>query len=139
MLQRLSLSTMVKHAVVVPSWRRCAGMTKAELVDKVAATIQLPQHQTETVVNLFWQCIMDALHAGDKVELRGFGSFRLRHRRARAARNPRTGALVQIPAKRVPWFTPGKDLRVLVNASAGSPVEPEEGAEAITGGTCISP
>src|SRR5213082_620172 len=69
MLQRLSLSTMVKHAVVVPSWRRCAGMTKAELVDKVAATIQLPKHQTETVVNLFLQCITDALRAGDKVEL----------------------------------------------------------------------
>ena len=55
-------------------------MTKAGLVDKVAATIQLPKHQTETVVNLFLQCIMDALRAGDKVELRGFGSFRLRRR-----------------------------------------------------------
>ena len=79
-------------------------MTKAELVDKVAATIQLPKHQTETVVTLFWQCIIDALGAGDKVELRGFGSFRLRHRAPRTGRNPKTGALVQIPAKQVPWF-----------------------------------
>jgi integration host factor subunit beta len=99
-------------------------MTKEELVNHVAATTDLPRSQAATVVKLFVQCITEALAQGDKVEVRGFGSFRLRHRRARAARNPRTGALVQIPAKRVPWFTPGKDLRVLVNASAGSPVEP---------------
>ena len=91
-------------------------MTKAELVDKVAATLQLPKHQTETVVTLFWQCIIDALGAGDKVELRGFGSFRLRHRAPRTGRNPKTGALVQIPAKQVPWFTVGKALRALVNS-----------------------
>jgi integration host factor subunit beta len=90
-------------------------MTKAELVDKVAATIQLPKHQTETVVNLFLQCIIDALGAGDKVELRGFGSFRLRHRRARLARNPHTGVPVHVPAKTVPWFTPGHTLHGLLN------------------------
>jgi integration host factor subunit beta len=90
-------------------------MTKAELVDKVAATMQLPKHQTETVVNLFWQCIMDALGEGDKVELRGFGSFRLRHRAPRQGRNPKTGETVQIPAKQVPWFTVGKALRLLVD------------------------
>jgi integration host factor subunit beta len=90
-------------------------MTKAELVDKVAATLQLPKQQTATVVEHFLQCIMDALRAGDKVELRGFGSFRLRHRRPRAARNPRTGTTVQVPAKTVPWFTPGKALQVMLN------------------------
>ena len=90
-------------------------MTKAKLVDKVAATIQLPKHQTETVVNLFLQCIIDALRAGDKVELRGFGSFRLRHRQPRPARNPKTGDPVQIPAKQVPWFKAGKVLRALVD------------------------
>ena len=90
-------------------------MTKAELVEKVAATIQLPKHQTDTVVNLFLQCIIDALGAGDKVELRGFGSFRLRHRAPRTGRNPKTGETVQIPAKRVPWFTVGQALRLLVD------------------------
>src|SRR6266446_10974661 len=90
-------------------------MTKAELVDKVAVVIQLPQHQTETVVNLFLQCITDALDAGDKVELRGFGSFRLRHRAPRKGRNPKTGETVQIPAKQVPWFTVGKALRLRVD------------------------
>jgi integration host factor subunit beta len=106
---------MDKHAVVAPSGRRCVGMTKAGLVDKVAATIQLPKHQTETVVNLFLQCVTDALRAGDKVELRGFGSFRLRRRKARVGRNPKTGDLVPIPAKQVPWFTVGKVLRALVD------------------------
>ncbi len=100
---------------MTPSCRRDACMTKAELVDKVAATIQLPKHQTDIVVNLFLQCIIDALGEGDKVELRGFGSFRLRHRAPREGRNPKTGALVQIPAKQVPWFTVGKALRLLVD------------------------
>ena len=103
-------------------------MTKAELVDTLAVTLQLTKHQTETVVNLFVQCITGALRKGDKVELRGFGSFRLRHRRARVARNPRTGAPVQIPATRVPWFTPGKILRALVNQSAPSRHEQEGGS-----------
>jgi len=93
-------------------------MTKAELVDTLAVTLQLTKHQTETVVNLFVQCITDALRQGDKVELRGFGSFRLRHRRARVARNPRTGAPVQMPAKQVPWFTAGKILHVMLNPQA---------------------
>jgi len=99
-------------------------MTKAGLVDKVAATIQLPRHQTETVINLFLQCITDALRAGDKVELRGFGSFRLRRRKARAGRNPQTGETVQIPAKQVPWFTVGKVLRALVDSPQPSLTDP---------------
>jgi integration host factor subunit beta len=90
-------------------------MTKAELVDKVAATVQLPKHQTATMVELFLQCITDALKAGEKVELRGLGSFRLRHRRPRAGRNPKTGAPVPIPAKKVPWFKAGEVLQALVN------------------------
>jgi len=102
-------------------------MTKAELVDTLAATLQLTKHQTETVVNLFLQCITDALRQGDNVELRGFGSFRLR-RRPRAARNPHTGATVQIPATQVPWFTAGKVLRALVNQPASSRREQESGS-----------
>ena len=96
-------------------------MTKAELVEKVAATLQLPKHQTEKVVHLFLQCIMDALRAGDKVELRGFGSFRLHHRAPRVGRNPKTGETVQIPAKQVPWFKVGKGLRTLVDDSQAVP------------------
>ena len=93
-------------------------MNKAELVDRVAATVQLPQYQADAAVTIFLQCIMDALRAGEHVELRGFGSFRLRHRRARTGRNPRTGDPVQIPARKVPWFKAGKDLRVRMNRHA---------------------
>ena len=99
-------------------------MTKAELVDTLAATLQLPKHQTDTVVNLFLQCITDALRAGDKVELRGFGSFRLRHRQPRTSRNPKTGDPVPIPAKQVPWFTVGKALRALVDYPPAVPDQP---------------
>jgi len=93
-------------------------MTKAELVDRVAAMVQLPKHQTATVVDLFLQCITDALEEGEKVELRRFGSFRLHHRRPRAGRNPKTGAPVPIPATKVPWFKAGKVLQALVNQPA---------------------
>ena len=90
-------------------------MTKTELIDRIAENVQLPKYQTEVVVTIFLQCIMDALQAGDKVELRGFGSFRRRRRLPRVGRNPKTGDTVQIPAKQVPWFTAGKALRALVN------------------------
>jgi nucleoid DNA-binding protein len=89
-------------------------MTKAELVDHVAAAVQLPKAHTDAVLTQCLQAIMDALQAGQTVELRGFGRFRLRHRQARAGRNPRTGDLVQIPAKAVPTFAAGKAFQALV-------------------------
>jgi integration host factor subunit beta len=90
-------------------------MTKAVLVGHVAARLQLTQRQTERIVDLFLQSITEALRAGDKVELRGFGSFRVRSHQARAGRNPKTGAVVQVPAKQVPFFKAGKALRTLVD------------------------
>jgi nucleoid DNA-binding protein len=97
-------------------------MTKAELVDHVATAMQLPKHQTDTVITQFLQAIMQALQAGETVELRGFGRFRRRHRQARAGRNPRTGTTVQIPAKMLPAFSAGKAFQELVHtrvATAG--------------------
>ena len=91
-------------------------MTKAELVEKVADKIQLPKKQTETVVDILLNSITEALSAGDKVELRGFGSFRIRNRNPREGRNPKTGDTVQIPAKRVPFFKAGKALREMVDS-----------------------
>jgi len=91
-------------------------MTKAELVEKVADKIQLTQKQTETVVNILLNSISVALSEGDKVELRGFGSFRIRNRNPREGRNPKTGDTVQIPAKRVPFFKAGKELRDMVDS-----------------------
>ena len=95
-------------------------MTKAELVDHVAETVQLPKNKTEAVITVFLQAIVEALHEGNKVELRGFGSFRLRHRQARAGRNPRTGATIQIPAKAIPSFTAGKAFQETVQTGAAT-------------------
>ena len=90
-------------------------MTKAELVEKVSDKIHLTKKQTELVVNTVFQSITDSLSDGNKVELRGFGSFRIRERNARVGRNPKSGAQVDVPAKRVPFFKAGKDLRELVD------------------------
>ncbi|MFQ5913324.1 MAG: HU family DNA-binding protein [Nitrospinota bacterium] len=90
-------------------------MTKAELVEKVSEQIHLTKKETERVVNIVFGCVVDALRQDDKVELRGFGSFRVRHREPRNGRNPKSGTTVQIPAKKVPFFKAGKELRELVN------------------------
>ncbi len=90
-------------------------MTKAELIDKVAESASISRAEAEVVVKTVLDSIVEALHAGDKVELRGFGSFRLRARRARIGRNPKTGERVEVPAKSVPYFKPGKELREMLN------------------------
>ena len=90
-------------------------MTKAELVEKVSGQINLTKKQTELIVNTVFQSITESLSEGKKVELRGFGSFRIRERNARLGRNPKSGAQVDVPAKRVPFFKAGKELRELVD------------------------
>jgi DNA-binding protein HU-beta len=89
-------------------------MTKAELVEHVATTVQLPKHQIDAVLTRCLQGIMDVVHKGNTIELRGFGRFRLRHRPARTGRNPRTGDMLHMPAKAVPAFTVGKAFQTLV-------------------------
>jgi integration host factor subunit beta len=92
-------------------------MTKAQLIERVSEqTPALTKHQTEVVVNAIFNSIKDALSKGDKIEIRGFGSFRLRHRRMRDGRNPKTGASVSVPAKKVPFFKAGKELKELVDS-----------------------
>ncbi|MGH8059895.1 MAG: integration host factor subunit beta [Candidatus Entotheonellia bacterium] len=91
-------------------------MTKADLVDRVSDKIQLTKKQTEVIVNTLFSSITDALTDGDKVELRGFGSFRVRQRNSREGRNPKTGQSVHIPAKKVPFFKAGKELREMVDS-----------------------
>ena len=90
-------------------------MTKAELVEQVSERLDLTKKQTEVIVNILFNSITEALSQGDKVELRGFGSFRTRHRNPREGRNPKTGASVHIPAKKVPFFKAGKELREMVD------------------------
>ena len=91
------------------------GMTKAELVEKVAGTTQLTKKHAELIVNTVFESIVQSLKEGEKIELRGFGSFRIRHRGARIGRNPKTGDRVAVPPKRIPYFKPGKELKELLN------------------------
>lgn len=105
-------------------------MTKAELVDEVAKVVQLTKKQAETIVNIVFDSIVDSLRAGEKIELRGFGSFRLRSRKSRTGRNPKTGEKVEVPSKKIPYFKPGKELKELINKSLGEGQQ-EEGAPAV--------
>jgi integration host factor subunit beta len=91
-------------------------MTKADLIEKVAAAVNLTKKDTEVVIETILQGIARALASRDdgKVELRRFGSFRVRSRKARQGRNPQTGQPVQVPPKRVPYFKPGKELKALI-------------------------
>ena len=93
------------------------SMTKAELVEEVSRVSDLTKKHSEVIVDTVFKNIIDALHRGEKIELRGFGSFRLRRREPRKGRNPKTGEEVQIPAKRTPFFKVGKELKERVNAS----------------------
>ena len=86
-------------------------MTKAELVEEVARAAELNKRDAEVIVETVFDSIIGALHSGEKVELRGFGSFRTRERGPRRGRNPKTGEPVDVPAKRVPYFKPGKELK----------------------------
>ena len=90
-------------------------MTKAELVEDVALAAELTKKDAERLVEIVFESIIDTLNQGEKIELRGFGSFRVRERGARRGRNPKTGDPVDIPAKRVPYFKPGKELKELIN------------------------
>ena len=101
-------------------------MTKADLVEEISSRVNLSKKDTGIVVNLVLDNISGALSRGDKVELRGFGSFRVKQRRSRRARNPRTGTSVFVPAKLVPFFKASNELKSLVNvASTGQSGESE--------------
>jgi len=91
------------------------GMTKADLVEKVTQLGDLTRRDGEVIVETIFDSVIVALQSGDKIEIRGFGSFRIRERNPRIGRNPKTGDRVDVPAKRVPYFKPSKELRDLVN------------------------
>ncbi|NNE97510.1 MAG: HU family DNA-binding protein [Pyrinomonadaceae bacterium] len=90
-------------------------MTKADLVEIVAREAEMTKKDVEQLVEIIFESITGTLNRGEKIELRGFGSFRVRERSARKGRNPKTGAPVDIPAKRVAYFKPGKDLKDIIN------------------------
>ena len=91
-------------------------MTKSELIQRLAErNPHLYLRDVEKIVETIFDEITDALAAGDRVELRGFGAFSVKHREARIGRNPRTGEAVQVDAKRLPFFKTGKALRERLN------------------------
>ena len=91
-------------------------MTKSELIEQLTtANDVLSKREAELIVNSIFDSIGNALVGGDRVEIRGFGSFTVREREAREARNPKSGDIVQISAKKTPFFKTGKELRERVN------------------------
>lgn len=97
-------------------------ITKADLVEEVLRVTELPRKESEAVVETIFESIIGALQGGDKIEIRGFGSFRTRQRGGRIGRNPKTGAKVEVPPKKIPYFKPSKELKEFVNRAA-APVQ----------------
>jgi integration host factor beta subunit len=99
-------------------------MTKRDLIDEVNKRFpHLSRRDSEVIINAIFDSMVDALVQGDRIEIRGFGSFVVKQRRARQGRNPKSGALVSVAAKRVPFFKVGKELRLRVD---GKPYDPED-------------
>src|SRR4051794_20497793 len=108
-------------------------MTKADLVEEVIRITELPRKESEVVVETVFESIIQALQSGDKIEIRGFGSFRTRERRGRTGRNPKTGAKVEVPAKKIPFFKPSKELKDFVNGDAAG-VKQQNAPDAVSRG-----
>src|SRR3990172_8520593 len=97
-------------------------MTKSGLIEKVAEkTPHISKKDTEVVVNPIFDAMTDALKKGERIEIRGFGSFQVKVREAREGRNPKTGAEVHIPAKKTPFFKVGKELKEMVDGGEEAP------------------
>src|ERR1700758_5257472 len=94
-------------------------LTKADLIEEVLNVTELPRKESETIVETIFESIIAALQKGEKIEIRGFGSFRTRERRGRVGRNPKTGEKVEVPAKKIPFFKPSKELKDFVNTASG--------------------
>ncbi len=98
-------------------------MKKADLVDAISGKVGVPKAQVQQMVDDVFDLIADGLSKGEKIDLRGFGTFSVRDSAARTGRNPQTGEAIQIPARRVPGFKPGKELKDKVNAAVAAKPE----------------
>lgn len=90
-------------------------MTKADLIEEVSRVVEMTRKEAEVIVEAIFDSIVRALRSGDKIEIRGFGSFRTRQRLSRVGWNPKTGTRVEVPAKKIPYFKPSKELKDVVN------------------------
>jgi integration host factor subunit beta len=114
--QGMNGKVMVVEAVETTRAKR-AVLLKADLIEEVSGVVEMPAKEAAIIVELIFDKMVRALRSGDKVELRGFGSFNTRERRARTGRNPKTGAAVKVPAKRIVFFKPSRELKELVQNS----------------------
>jgi integration host factor subunit beta len=94
-----------------------AVLLKADLIEEVSAIVEVPAKEAAIIVELIFDKMVRALQSGDRVELRGFGVFNTRERRARTGRNPKTGAAVKVSAKKIAFFRPSRELKELVQNS----------------------
>ena len=106
-----------------------ATTTKADLVEEVIKSTKLGRKESEMVVETVFDSIISALQGGQKIEIRGFGSFRTRDRRGRIGRNPKTGEKVDVPKKRIPYFKPSKELKDFVNTSGHKSASSADGSK----------
>jgi integration host factor subunit beta len=105
-------------------------MTKADLIEEVSRVVEMTRKESEVIVEAIFDSIVRSLRGDDKIEIRGFGSFRTRQRQSRVGRNPKTGTRVEVPAKKIPYFKPSKELKDVVNAGSkpgSSPAAPAPG------------
>jgi len=102
-------------------------MTKADLIDDVSRAVEVTRKESEAIVEIIFDSIVESLRSGDKIEIRGFGSFRTRQRESRVGRNPKTGDRVEVPARKIPYFKPSKELKDSLNPAAS----PESGEAAV--------
>lgn len=108
-------------------------LTKADLIEEVLKVTELPRKESETIVETIFDSIIEAIRKNEKIEIRGFGSFRTRQRKGRIGRNPKTGEKVEVPAKRIPFFKPSKELKDFVNSDEAAAMT--SAAEAAVGST----
>jgi integration host factor subunit beta len=102
-------------------------MTRRDLIEEVVRLYpRFSRHDAEVMVKAVFESMTDALTKGERIEIRGFGSFVVKHRQAREGRNPKTGRVVPVEAKRIPFFKVGKELKLRVD---GQPYDPDEGDE----------
>jgi integration host factor subunit beta len=103
-------------------------MTKDDLIEEVSRVGEMPPRESRVILEAIFDSIVRSLRGGDKVEIRGFGSFRTRQRQPRVGRNPKTGARVEVPAKKVAYFKPSKELKEVVDTRR-KPPEADVGPE----------
>jgi integration host factor subunit beta len=97
-------------------------VTKSDLIEMLCESEKLPKGRVELIINTIFECLEKSLKRGERIEIRGFGSFEIRNYGAYQGRNPRTGSTVAVKPKRLPFFKVGKELKESLNGKAPSPV-----------------